>query len=75
MQVTTSGQVPDYEIDPKEIDLSNSMEITKVLHFVFFGFLLFPTFSFSFSFMYSVAFIYPRILLFSDGKITFPGNL
>lgn len=33
MQVTNAGQVPDYEIDPKEIDLSNSMEITKVLHY------------------------------------------
>ncbi|XP_041995221.1 integrin-linked protein kinase 1-like isoform X1 [Salvia splendens] len=29
MQVENPGQLPDYEIDPKEIDLTNSIEITK----------------------------------------------
>ncbi|KAH6773585.1 Integrin-linked protein kinase family [Perilla frutescens var. hirtella] len=29
MQVQNSGQVPEYEIDPKEIDFTNSIEITK----------------------------------------------
>ncbi|KAL1560375.1 integrin-linked protein kinase 1-like isoform X1 [Salvia divinorum] len=29
MQLENDGQLPDYEIDPKEIDLTNSLEITK----------------------------------------------
>ncbi|XP_057764132.1 integrin-linked protein kinase 1-like [Salvia miltiorrhiza] len=29
MRVENAGQLPDYEIDPKEIDFTNSVEITK----------------------------------------------
>ena len=32
MRVENPGQLPDYEIDPKEIDLTNSIEIAKVLY-------------------------------------------
>lgn len=31
MHVGYAGHVPEYEIDPKEIDFTNSMEITKVV--------------------------------------------
>lgn len=30
MHVQNAREVPEYEIDPKELDFSNSVEITKV---------------------------------------------
>ena len=36
MHVRHAREVPEYEIDPKEIDFTNSVEITKVLFFFFF---------------------------------------
>ena len=38
MHVRHAREVPEYEIDPKEIDFTNSVEITKVLFFFFFFF-------------------------------------
>ena len=35
MHVRHAREVPEYEIDPKEIDFTNSVEITKVLFFFF----------------------------------------
>lgn len=43
MLVRHAREVPEYEIDPKEIDFSNSVEITKVLFFFFVCFSL-PSF-------------------------------
>lgn len=31
MHVDNAREVPEYEIDPKELDFSNSIHITKVL--------------------------------------------
>ena len=36
MHVRHAREVPEYEIDPKEIDFTNIVEITKVLFFFFF---------------------------------------
>lgn len=30
MRVKTAREVPEYEIDPKELDFTNSVDITKV---------------------------------------------
>lgn len=30
MHVKTAREVPEYEIDPKELDFTNSVELTKV---------------------------------------------
>ena len=30
MHVKTAREVPEYEIDPKELDFTNSIELTKV---------------------------------------------
>lgn len=32
MHVTNAREVPEYEIDPKELDFTNSVDITKVIH-------------------------------------------
>jgi hypothetical protein len=36
MHVTHAREVPEYEIDPKEFDFTNSVEITKVQFSQFF---------------------------------------
>lgn len=33
MHVKNSRQVPEYEIDPKELDFTNSVELMKVTYF------------------------------------------
>jgi len=37
MHVKNVRDVPEYEIDPQEIDFSNSVNITKVTHYFFCG--------------------------------------
>ena len=37
MHVRHAREVPEYEIDPKEIDFTDSVEITKVLLFSLFA--------------------------------------
>lgn len=32
MHVNNAREVPEYEIDPKELDFTNSVDITKVIH-------------------------------------------
>lgn len=34
MHVNTCREVPEYEIDPKELDFTNSIELSKVIYFV-----------------------------------------
>ena len=34
MRVDNAREVPEYEIDPKELDFSNSVDITKVMFLV-----------------------------------------
>lgn len=38
MHVSHAREVPEYEIDPKEFDFTNSVEITKVKFSQFFSF-------------------------------------
>lgn len=33
MQVNHAREVPEYEIDPKELDFTNSVDLTKVIYF------------------------------------------
>lgn len=35
MHVENAREVPEYEIDPRELDFSNSVEITKVIYLPF----------------------------------------
>lgn len=35
MHVQDAFQVPEYEIDPNELDFTNSVDITKVIYYCF----------------------------------------
>ena len=35
MHVQNDREIPEYEINPREIDFSNSIDITKVIHSFF----------------------------------------
>lgn len=37
MHVKNAREVPEYEIDPKELDFTNSVELTKVIRYSFCG--------------------------------------